>query len=158
MALVRRYPTIYLGASYDVNAYKFSSLAESSERYGSWLASVSIRFPLSYDIWTQVLQRRAQQRQGELKRVELQDRIRFEIISAHTAALSWQEEAGKLGAELETMTAAYETASRSAKPSMAALRTLRSLCELEKKRIDAVYFQLLERIRLEWARGRDLER
>jgi outer membrane protein TolC len=156
MALVRRYPTIYLGASYDLNAYKFSSLAEASERYGSWLASVSIRFPLSYDIWTQVQQRKAQQRQGELKRVELQDRIRFEIISAHKAALSWQEEARKLGAELDGMKAAYEAAVRTERPSMAALRAVRSLCELEKKRLDAVYLQLLERIRLEWARGRDL--
>ncbi len=155
MAMVRRNPTIYLGASYDVNAYKFSSLTDDSERSNNWLASLAIHFPLSYDIWTQVRQRKAQQRQGELKRAELQDSIRFEIISAHREAVSWQAEAEKLAAETARMREGYEAASRSARPSMAALRALCALCELEKKSLDAVYNQLLARIRLEWAQGRD---
>ncbi len=155
MAMIRRYPTIYLGASYDVNAFKFSSLVDDSERANNWLASIAIRFPLSYDIWTQVQQRKAQQRQGELKRAELQDTVRFEIISAHREAAAWQAEAEKLGAEAARMADAYEAASLTARPSMAALRALCALSELEKKSIDAVYNQLLARIRLEWAQGRD---
>ena len=155
MAMVRRNPTIYLGASYDVNAYKFSSLTDDSARSNNWLASLAIHFPLSYDIWTQVRQRKAQQRQGELKRAELQDSIRFEILSAHREAVSWQAEAEKLGAETAQMKDGYEAASRSARPSMAALRALCALGELEKKSLDAVYNQLLARIRLEWAQGRD---
>ncbi|PJA11541.1 MAG: hypothetical protein COX65_10235 [Elusimicrobia bacterium CG_4_10_14_0_2_um_filter_56_8] len=155
MAMVRRNPTIYLGASYDVNAYKFSSLADDTERANNWLASVAIHFPLSYDIWTQVRQRKSQQRQGELKRAELQDTIRFEIISAHREAESWQGEAEKLGTEVARMKGSYDAASRAARPSMAALRALCALCELEIKSLDAVYNQLLARIRLEWAQGRD---
>lgn len=155
MAMVRRNPTIYLGASYDVNAYKFSELTDDSARSNNWLASLAIHFPLSYDIWTQVRQRKAQQRQGELKRAELQDSIRFEILSAHRAAVSWQAEGEKLGAETALMKEGYEAASRSARPSMAALRALCALGELEKKSLDAVYNQLLARIRLEWAQGRD---
>lgn len=155
MAMIKRYPTIYLGATYDVTSYRFSSLAEAGERSGSWLASVAIKFPLSYDIWTQVQQRRAQQRQGELKRVELQDTIRFGIISAHKTARSRQEEASRLGSELDRMKKAYETASRSARPSMSALRALKSLCDLEQRMLDSVHAQLLARIRLEWAQGRD---
>ena len=155
MAMGRRNPTISLGASYDANAYKFSSLSDASERTNNWLASVAIHFPLSYDIWTQVRQRKAQQRQGELKRAELQDSIRFEILSAHREAVSWQAEAEKLGAETAQMKDGYEAASRSARPSMAALRALCALGELEKKSLDAVYNQLLARIRLEWAQGRD---
>ena len=155
MAMIRRYPTIYLGASYDVNAYKFSSLVDDSERTNNWLASIAIHFPLSYDIWTQVQQRKAQQRQGELKRAELQDTVRFEISSAHREAVAWQAEAEKLGAEAARMADAYEAASLAARPSMAALRALCALSELEKKSIDAVYNQLLARIRLEWAQGRD---
>jgi len=156
MAMVRRYPTIYLGASYDMTAYKDPSLADDSVRTNNWLASIAIHFPLSYDVWTQVQQRRAQQRQGELKRAELQDTIRFEIISAHKEAVSWYAEAEKLGAETARMIEAYEAASQAAKPSMAALRALCTICELERKAIDAVYNQLLARIRLEWAQGRDL--
>ncbi len=155
MAMIRRNPTIYLGAGYDVNAYKFSSLADDSTRSNNWLASLAIHFPLSYDIWTQVRQRKAQQRQGELKRAELQDSIRFEILSAHREAVSWQAEAEKLGAETALMKGGYEAASRSARPSLAALRALCALSGLEKKSLDAVYNQLLARIRLEWAQGRD---
>ncbi len=157
MALVRRYPTIYLGASYDLNASRLSSLSDPRERYGGWLASVSVRFPLSYDIWTQVQQRRAQQRQGELKRAELQNDIRFEIMAAHRAAAYWQEEAARLASELAEAQEAYGAAAGVSGPSLAGLRALCALCALEKKYLDAVYSQLLARIRLEWARGRDLE-
>ncbi|HAN04846.1 MAG TPA: hypothetical protein DCW72_05650 [Elusimicrobia bacterium] len=158
MALVRRYPTIYLGASYDVNAYRFSSLAEENERSRNWLASVSVHFPLSYDIWTQVQQRKAQRRQGELKRSELQDRVRYEIVSAHKEAVFWQAEAEALRAESERTREAYDTASRGGRPSMPALRALCALCSLEAKYLEAVYSQLLARSRLEWAQGRDFAR
>jgi len=158
MAMVRRYPTVYLGGSYDVNAYKVSDLTDNSVRANNWMASLSIHFPLSYDVWTQVQQRRAQQRQGELKRAELLDKVRFEILAAHKEAVFWQGEAVKLSADTARMKGAYETALRSARPSMAALRALCALCELEKKAADAVYRQLLARTRLEWARGADLAR
>ncbi|MBI5744667.1 MAG: TolC family protein [Elusimicrobia bacterium] len=158
MAMVRRYPTIYLGAAYDVNAYRLQDLSNSDRRYGNWLASLAVRFPLSYDVWTQVQQRRAQQRQGELKRSELQDKIRFEIISAHREAAAWQAEAARFSEEVRRMKAGYEAASRTARPSMAALRALCALCDLERRSGEAVYRQLMARIRLEWARGRDLPR
>ncbi|OGR76540.1 MAG: hypothetical protein A2X32_12245 [Elusimicrobia bacterium GWC2_64_44] len=158
MAMVKRYPTIYLGASYDLNAYKFSSLADSSERSGSWLASIAIHFPLSYDIWTQVQQRRAQQRQGELKRSERQDGIRFEIVAAHKEADARRREAAQLGDELAAMKAAYDEAARKARPSMSALRALCALADLEQRQLAAVYSQLLARVKLEWAQGRDFDR
>lgn len=158
MALVRRYPTIYLGASYDLSAYRFSSLAEEEERSRNWLASVSVHFPLSYDIWTQVQQRKAQRRQGELKRSELQDRVRFEIVSAHKEAVFWQVEAEKLRVESERTREAYDAASRGGRPSMPALRALCALCSLEAKHLEAVYNQLVARSRLEWAQGRDFAR
>jgi outer membrane protein TolC len=158
MAMVRRYPTIYLGGSYDVNAFKVADLTDNSVRANNWMASLSIHFPLSYDVWTQVQQRRAQQRQGELKRAELQDKVRFEILAAHKEAVYWQDEAVKLSADAARMKIAYEAALRSARPSMAALRALCALCELEKKAADAVHRQLMARIRLEWARGSDFAR
>ena len=158
MAMVRRYPTIYLGASYDVNAYRLQDLSDNARRSSNWLASLAVKFPLSYDVWTQVQQRKAQQRQGELKRAELQDKVRFEIISAHKEAAAWQAEAVRLTEEAARMKSGYEAAVRSARPSMAALRALCALCDLERKALDAVRRQLMARIRLEWARGRDLAR
>lgn len=158
MALVRRNPTIYLGAVYDVSAYRFSSLADENDRASNWLASVSIQFPLSYDIWTQVQQRRAQRRQGELKRAELQDKVRFEIVSAHKEALFWQAEAERLGAEAAAARAAYDKASRASRPSLPSLRALNALAALEGRQLRAVYSQLMARIKLEWSQGRDLSR
>lgn len=155
MAMVRRYPTIYLGGSYDVNAFTLSDLGNQSVRAKNWLATLAIHLPLSYDFWTQVQQRKAQQRQGELERIELQDKVRFEIIAAHKEALFWQGEAAKLGGEAGRLKTGYEAAAVSARPSMAALRALCALSELEKKALDAVYAQLTARARLEWARGQD---
>jgi outer membrane protein TolC len=156
LAMTRRYPTIYLGASYDVNAYRINDLTDSSVRANNWLASLAIHFPLSYDVWTQVQQRRAQQRQGELRRVELQDKVRFEILSSHKDAVFWQGEAAKLEKELAAMKASYAEASRGARPSLQALRALCAVSELDRRAAEAVYRQLMARIRLELARGRDL--
>ncbi len=158
MALVRRYPTVYLGASYDVNAYGVSDLADDSMRSKNWVASLAIHFPISYDVWTQVQQRRAQQRQGDLERIELQDKVRFEILSAHKDARFWADEAARLAAETARLGAAYEAAAASGRPTMAALRAFCALCEMEKRAMDAVYAQLAARARLEWARGADLPR
>ncbi|HBA61900.1 MAG TPA: hypothetical protein DCZ92_14030 [Elusimicrobia bacterium] len=158
MALVRRNPTVYLGASYDVDAYKFSAMSDSAERSENWLASLAIHFPLSYDIWTQVRQRKAQQRQGELKRVELQDRIRFEIFAAHKEALFQQDEAQKRKSGLERMKADYAAGAASARDPLPALRAAAAVADMERGCLEAVYRQLLARIRLEWAQGRDIPR
>lgn len=158
MALVRRYPTVYLGASYDINAYNFSDLGDDSIRSKNWLAALAIRFPLSYDIWTQVQQRKAQQRQGDLKRMELQDKVRFEILTAHKDALFLAAEAERLNSETGRLKAAYEAALAASGPSMAALRAFCSLAGLERRALDAVYAQLTACARLEWARGADFQR
>lgn len=158
MALVKRYPTVYLGASYDVNAYRLTDIGDRSARASNWLGSVAVRFPLSYDIWTQVQQRRAQQRQGELKRAGLQDDVRFEILAAHKEAEARQREAERLGAELASMLTSFDEAARGARPSPPALRALCALAELEQRQLAAVYAQLLARVRLEWARGLDFGR
>lgn len=157
MALFRRNPNIYLGASYDVIGYK-TAIPGGAIKSNNWMASVGINFPLSYDIWTQVLQKKAQQRQGDLKRVELQDNIRFEITSAYKDLEFWQKEAQDRKAVFERLDAEYETAMRNNKASMGALRSLCPLCDFEKKYFESVYNQLLARIKLEWAQGHDLEK
>jgi outer membrane protein TolC len=153
MALFRRYPTIYLGASYDITASEPGDLGGGETRSKNWLASLSIHFPLSYDIWTQVQQRRAQQRQGELRRAELQDRIRYDILAAHKEALFWQGEADTRKAELEAVRRGTGGASGS---TLEGLRLLAAAAELERFWLEAVYRQLLARIRLEWAQGSGL--
>jgi outer membrane protein TolC len=156
MAMIRRYPNIYLGASYDVLGYRVNSLTDNSIRANNWAASIAIHFPLSYDIWTQVLQRRAQQRQGDLKRVELQDKIRFEIVSAHKDLEFWSSEAVTRESVLAAAERDYAAAAGTGPASMAALRALCSISDFKKTYLESVYQQLLSRIKLEWAQGRDL--
>ncbi len=156
MAMIRRYPNVYLGASYDVLGYRVNSLTDNSIRANNWAASIAIHFPLSYDIWTQILQRRAQQRQGDLKRVELQDKIRFEIVSAHKGLEFWSSEVEKRGAVLAAAEREYAAAAGTSTASMAALRALCSISDFKKTHLESIYQQLLARIRLEWAQGRDL--
>lgn len=156
MAMIRRNPTVYLGAAYDVNSFDSSPLSGDPSRTRNWQASLAINFPLSYDIWTQVLQRRAQQRQGELKRAELQDKVRFEITGARRDLAFWRGEADRLSALAASMRASYEAAAGNSRPSMGALRAAAAVCSVERKYLEAVYRHLLARIRLERARGRDL--
>jgi hypothetical protein len=68
----------------------------------------------------------------------------------------WQGEAAKLEKELAAMKASYAEASRGARPSLQALRALCAVSELDRRAAEAVYRQLMARIRLELARGRDL--
>ncbi len=156
MAMIRRYPNIYLGASYDAIGYNINSLGDNSIRANNWAASIAIHFPLSYDIWTQVVQRRAQQRQGDLKRVELQDKIRFEIITAHKDLEFWDAETQKRKETLASVEAEYGEAAKSTPVSLSALRAMCSMFDLEKACLEGVYQQLMARIKLEWAQGRDL--
>jgi len=156
MAMIRRYPNVYLGGSYDVIGYRIDSLDNNSIRSNNWAASIAIHFPLSYDIWTQVVQRRAQQRQGDLKRAELQDRIRFENLNAHKDLEFWGAETAKRKATLDAVKREYAEAVKTAPASPAALRTLGAISGLEKSCLESVYAQLMARIKLEWAQGRDL--
>ena len=157
MAMIRRYPNVYLGASYDAIGYKINSLGDNSIRSNNWAASIAIHFPLSYDIWTQVVQRRAQQRQGDLKRAELQDKIRFEIITAHKDLEFWDAETRKRTETLASVEAEYGEAAKNTPASLPALRAVYALFDLEKACLEGVYQQLMARIKLEWARGRDLD-
>ena len=157
MAMIRRYPNVYLGASYDVIGYRIDSLDNNSIRSNNWAASIAIHFPLSYDIWTQVVQRRAQQRQGDLKRSELQDRIRFENLNAHKDLEFWDTEAANRKATLDTVEMEYAAAVKASPASPAALRTLCAISDLKRSYLESVYQQLMARIKLEWAQGRDLE-
>lgn len=156
MASLRRYPNVYIGAVYDVVAYDADSFS-SMERTGSWAASVAIHFPLSYDWWTQIIQRRAQQRQGSLKRVEIEGRLRGELKSAWSEASFRLKEAASARAALEAAARDYERASRSGPAETGrAAAGLRTLYEKELALLESLYLQKMAAIRLAWAQGKGL--
>lgn len=155
MAIIRRYPNIYLGASYDVVGDNFKDFTDSSLRSNNWLASVAIHFPLSLDLWTQITQKKAQQRQGDLKRSSLQDTIRFEIFQNVESLSFWQKESAKRKKFLSDIIQHYENAVKNSAPSMSSMRMLFFVFDANKKYLDSLYEQIMAKIKLEWAQGRD---
>ncbi|MFA5161255.1 MAG: TolC family protein [Elusimicrobiales bacterium] len=150
LAMSRRYPTVMLGASYDVVGEQFPL------KSNSWETTLAVQFPLSYNLWTQVEQKRAEQRQGDLKRSALQDKVRLEIRQAYEDNAFWQEEVPQREAVYRRLAGRYGETARSAVPGISALRAAREVCAAQLAWLEAVRGQLDSRARLEWALGQEL--
>lgn len=157
MAIIRHYPTITLGAFYDLSADEFSDLSHNSTYGHNWMAMLSVRLPISLGSWSLVSQRRIQQRQGELKRVEIQDSIRSEITAAYREADFWDKEGQRLEKELENAEKLYSEISISSDGTAAKVRSAAFLFQMKSMFLKAVYNQRGARARLEWARGLDFK-
>lgn len=155
MAMVRHYPTVTVGATYDINAERISDLTDSSIYEKNWVTMLSVRLPISYDVWSLVSQRRIQQRQGELKRVELREAVRAEIMSTYKEAEFWQKEYERITADLEKYEKIYKSVPNSSKQNISSFRTACLLCDVKRQQLHAIYMQLESRVKLEWARGLD---
>ncbi|HOX23242.1 MAG TPA: TolC family protein, partial [Elusimicrobiales bacterium] len=151
LAMSRRSPTVMLGASYDVVGYQFPLPSNS------WEATLAIQFPLAYDFWTQITQRKAEQRQGDLKRSSIQDKVRLEVRQYHQELLFWQDTVRRLQADKDDLLKYYDSGlQRNGTPSLSLLRAARSVYSAQARYFDAVEKQLIARARLEWAVGHDL--
>lgn len=150
LAMSRRSPTVMLGASYDVAGNSFPLTSNS------WETTLSVQLPLSFDFWPQIEQRRAEQRQGDLNRAGIQDRVRLEVRHAHEEMSYWQAEVDSRLVKLRSLEERFSAVSAKAKPSLSALRAYASRYELRKSYLEAVKNQLSARARLEWALVHDL--
>lgn len=150
LALGRRYPTVFLAGDYELTAQRFPL------KNNNWDATIGIKLPFSYDFWTQLKQKRAEQRQGELKRAELQDRVRLEVHQAYENMQYWQKEWPERYANYRKVKELYDAARREAGNSLAQARAAISLAKLELSYLTAVTEHILARAKLEWAVGREL--
>ncbi|MCG2727004.1 MAG: TolC family protein [Elusimicrobia bacterium] len=153
MAMIKSYPNIYLGASYDVVGY--NTFVENDVKSNNWIASLAIKLPIPWDTWTQVTQRRAQQRKGDLKRSDLRDTIRFEVINANENLDFWQKESQKRKDILLKIKDEYQNSVKTNNLPMSALRTLKEVYNFDKSYSESVYEQTMAKIKLEWAQGKD---
>ncbi|MBI4657050.1 MAG: TolC family protein [Elusimicrobia bacterium] len=153
MAIIRRYPNIYLGLNYDIVAEDISGFSNSSLRSNNWVASIAVHLPLSYDIWSDIVRKKALQRQGDIKRSEVQDRIRFEIFKSHSDVQFWEKTSAKIKESFERANIEYESALKNESLSTASLRALVSVFELNKQYVDSVYNLSVAKVTLEWAQG-----
>lgn len=147
LALGRRYPTVFLAGDYELTAQRFPL------RNNNWDASIGIKIPFSYDYFTQIRQKRAEQRQGQLKRAALQDQVRLEVRESLDDLRYWTRELPLREAQLRKVSALYEAASGQ---SLGRVRALMSVLDLRLAYLTASTELILAQARLERAVGREL--
>ncbi len=150
LALGRRSPTVLLAGDYELTAQRFPI------KNNNWDVTIGIRIPFAYDYWSQLKQKRAEQRQGELARAELQDRVRLEVRQAAEALRWWQEEWPRRESQWKKVQALYDEAASKSGAPMSRLRARDGLLELRLSHLSAVTEHILARAHFERAVGREL--
>ena len=151
LAAARRIPTVFVGGDYELTAESFPL------RQNNWDASIGVKVPFSYDYWSQLRQKRAEQRQGQIKRAELQDRVRLEVHQACETLQYWQKEWPLREAQYRKVSGLYDEASRQGGQPLSKHRATTAVLNLRLSYLAAVTEHILARARLERAVGRSLE-
>jgi outer membrane protein TolC len=149
LALSRRYPTVFVSGDYELTAQEFPL------NKNNWDLSVGFKLPFTYDFWSQITQKRAEQRQGQLTRTELQDRVRLEVRQAAESLHFWQAELPRREAQWTRVEALFKAAAGKAGGVLSKIRAREGLSELRLSYLTAVTEHLLARARLERAVGRE---
>lgn len=152
LAQSRRIPTIFLASDYELTSTRFP--ASDTVKNNNWAATVGVRIPFSYDYWSQLKQRRAEQRQGQLKRAELQDHVRLQVRRAYADLQYWQSEVPLREAQWRRVQGLYDAAARSAGGALGRVRAVSSVLELKLAYFTAVTEHVLALARFERAVGR----
>lgn len=152
LAMSRRYPSVFLSGDYAVTAQDFPI------NRNNWDLSVGMKLPFAYDFWSQITEKRAEQRQGQLTRAELQDRVRLEVRQAAESLRYWQDELPRRERQWKHVEEMFHAASGKTGDVMSKIRASGALTELKLSYLTAVTEHLLARAQLERAVGReDLE-
>lgn len=150
LALGRRNPTVLLAGDYELTAQRFPI------KNNNWDVTIGIKVPFAYDFWSQLTQKRAEQRQGELSRAELQDRVRLEVRQAAETLRWWQEEWPRRESQWQKVSALYDEAAGKPGGTLSRLRARDGVLELRLAYLSAVTEHILARARFERAVGREL--
>lgn len=152
LAMGRRHPTLFFAGDYELTGYRFPL------KQNNWDASFGVKVPLAYDLFTQVKQKEAEQRQGALQRAELQDRVRLDVRQAYDNLLYWQKEFPLREAHFAALKRLYEKAAESPGEALARIRAAKRLSNARVAYLEAVTEHILAVAKLEWAVGRALDR
>ncbi len=150
LAMGRRYPTLFVGGDYELTDQRFPL------KKNNWDVTVGLKVPFSYDYWTQIVRKKAEQRQGQLARAELQDRVRLEVRQAAETLAYWQQEWPRREARYKRVAALAEAVAGRPGPALSKIRARSGLLELKLSHLAAVKEHILARARLERAMGREL--
>ena len=150
LAIGRRNPTVFLAGDYELTAQRFPL------KNNNWDVTLGIKIPFAYDFWSQIKQKRAEQRQGELTRAELQDRVRLEVRQAAETLTWWQDEWPRRESQWKKVQALYDDAAGKSGPTLSRLRARDGVLELRLAHLSAVTEHILARARFERAVGREI--
>jgi len=150
LAIGRRNPTVYLAGDYELTAQRFPL------KNNNWAVSMGIKIPIAYDLWSQIKQKRAEQRQGELARAALQDNVRLEVRQAAETLRWWQEEWPRREGQYKKVQALYDDAAGKPGAALSRLRARDGVLEMRLAYFAAVTEHILARARFERAVGREL--
>ena len=150
LAIGRRNPTVFLAGDYELTAHRFPL------KTNNWDVTLGIKIPFAYDFWSQIKQKKAEQRQGELARAELQDRVRLEVRQSAETLRWWQEEWPRRESQWKRVSTLYDAAAGHAAPALSRLRARDGLLELRLAYLSAVTEHILARARFERSVGREL--
>ncbi len=152
LAQSRRTPTVFISGDYDLMTQDFPV------NKNNWDATLGLKLPFAYDYWSELTKKRAQQRQGDISRAELQDQVRLEVREAFSDLMFWQKQYPILNSEYEKMEGLYHQASKNAGKTLLKIRALSSLLGIQTAYLKAVTQHLLAKARLERAVGREITR
>lgn len=152
LAAARRIPTVFLAGDYELTDKSFPL------RHNNWDVTLGIKIPFSYDYWSQIRRKRAEQRQGQLTRAELQDRVRLEVRQAYETLRYWQKEWPLREEHVRRVQDLFDAASSGAPgEALARVRAMEGILEIKLSYFAAVTEHLLALARLERAVGRAVE-
>jgi len=150
LAIGRRFPTVFFAGDYELTAHRFPL------KNNNWAMTLGIKIPFAYDFWSQIKQKRAEQRQGELTRAELQDRVRLEVRQAAETLAWWQDEWPRRESQWKKVSGLYEAAQGQPGSALARLRARDGVLDMRLSHLSAVTEHILARARFERAVGREL--
>lgn len=151
LAMGRRHPTLFVAGDYEVTDQRFPL------KRNNWDVSVGLKLPFSFDYWSQLKQKKAEQRQGQLARADLQDRVRLEVRQAAETLAWWQSEWPRREARWRRVQILLDAAAGKPGAALTRLRARAGALDLRLSHLEAVTEHILARARFERAVGRELQ-
>ena len=149
LALSRRYPDLILTGSYE--KLGFENLDDVNKQ-----VSLAVRLPLPYNFGTQNTQRKAEQRQSNLRRAAIEDTIRMQVATQYADFVFWQTEALSRQRDWQDIQKLLKNAEAASRPGLNALEALDAYYQTGKEYYQSIRSNLAAKAGLEWAIGQDL--
>lgn len=152
LAQGRKSPTVFVAGDYELTAQRFPL------RQNNWDMTFGVRVPLDWSFGAQIKEKKAEQRQGELKRAELQDRVRLEVRQAYENLKYWEKEWPQREAHYQKVRSLFEAAGKAPGAALSRARATAGMTKLQLAYLSALTEHILAMAKMEWAVGRELVR